>query len=90
MKLKRTMLLLFLLLASVVVGGLVASACSHIEALSWLAFTRSIGISPDAPFELDLSVCRFSFGFSINISVAQIGVMALGIMLYSYLKKFIK
>ena len=72
MKLKRTLLLIFFLLAGAVIGALLASVFAGVSGLSWLAFSRSVGISPASPLVLDLSVFQFSFGFSIDISVAQI------------------
>lgn len=89
MKMKRTLLLLFLLLAGMIFGALLASACAGVQGLQWVAFSRSIGISPDAPLQLDLSVLRFSFGFAIEISVAQVLAMGLAVVLYNLLKKFL-
>lgn len=90
MKAKRTFLLIFLLLAAIVFGAWIAAVCAGIPGLNWLAFSRSIGISPNAPLVLDLSVVHFSFGFAIDISLAQVVIMGLAIALYSVLKKNIK
>lgn len=87
MKLKRTLLLLFFLLAGTVLGALLATASAGVPWLSWLAFSRSIGISPEAPFILDLSIFRFSFGFEMGLSVAQIITIGLAIVLYNWVTK---
>lgn len=85
MKLRRTLLLIFMLVAAAVVGALLATVFANIPWLSWLGFSRTIGISPESPFVLDLSVFRFSFGFTTNISVAQVLTIALAIVLYNVL-----
>lgn len=87
MKLKRALLLLFLLLAGVVFGALIASAASAVGFLSWLGFSRTIGISPDSPFVLDLSVLRMAFGFTTSVSVAQVLCIGLAIVIYNVITK---
>ncbi len=82
MKLKRALLLVFFLLAGAVFGALLASVFADIPALSWLAFSRSIGFNPDAPFVLDLSVFELSFGFMVELSVVQVCTIGLAIFTY--------
>ncbi|HIW53462.1 MAG TPA: DUF4321 domain-containing protein [Candidatus Ruthenibacterium merdigallinarum] len=83
MKLKRNLLLLFFVLAGIVVGAMLAAVCKNVPFLSWLSYYQSIGFNADAPFVLDLSVLRLTFGFSMGISVAQIITIALAIFLYN-------
>ncbi len=83
MKLKRNLLLLFFILAGIIIGGMLADLCARVPFLSWLAYARSIGFSPDHPFVLDLSVLKLTFGFSIGVSVAQIITISLAIFLYN-------
>lgn len=83
MKLKRTFLLWFYILAGIVVGAMIASVCQDVSFLSWLSYYQSIGFNADAPFVLDLSVVKLTFGFSMGISVAQIITIALAIVLYN-------
>lgn len=80
---KKTVVLVFYLLAGVVLGGMLASLCGQVPFLEWLAYSGSIGISPDAPFVLDLSVLRLTFGFSMGISVAQVLTVGLALFLYT-------
>lgn len=87
MKLKRTLLLVFFLMGGAVLGALLATALADVSWLGWLAFSRSIGISPEAPFVLDLSVIRFSFGFQMQLSVAQILMIGLSIIGYNMAAK---
>ena len=83
MKLKRNLLLLFFVLAGIVVGAMLAAVCKNVPFLSWLSYYQSIGFNADAPFVLDLSVLRLTFGFSMGISVAQIITIALAIFCYN-------
>ena len=83
MKMKRTLLLWFFILAGIVLGAMLASVCRNVPFLSWLSYYQSIGFNADAPFVLDLSVIKLTFGFSMGISVAQIITIALAIFLYN-------
>ena len=83
MKLKRTFLLWFFILAGIVLGAMLAAVCKNVSFLSWLSYYQSIGFNADAPFVLDLSVIKLSFGFSMGISVAQIVTIAAAIFLYN-------
>lgn len=83
MKLKRTLLLWFFILAGIVLGAMLASVCRNVSFLSWLAYSQAIGFNADAPFVLDLSVAKLVLGFSMSISVAQIITIALAIWCYN-------
>lgn len=72
MRLKKTLLMLFFVLAGAVLGALVASLCAEVPGLAWLAFSRSVGFSPEAPLVLDLSVATLVFGLRVHLSVAQV------------------
>ena len=65
MKMKRTLLLWFFILAGIVLGAMLASVCRNVPFLSWLSYYQSIGFNSDAPFVLDLSVVKLTFGFSM-------------------------
>lgn len=79
MKLKRTFLLLFCLLAGIVAGGMLASVCANVPVLSWLSYYNSIGFDP---VTLDLSVLKVTFGLHMGVSVAQIITISLALFLY--------
>ena len=83
---KRTLLLWFYILAGIVLGAMLASVCRDVSFLRWLAYSQSIGFNADAPFVLDLSVIKLTFGFSMGISVAQIFTIAGAIALYNKTK----
>ncbi|MEG0769428.1 MAG: DUF4321 domain-containing protein [Ruthenibacterium sp.] len=80
MKLKRTFLLLFCLLAGIVAGGMLANICAGVPVLSWLSYYNAIGF--DA-VTLDLSVLKLTFGLHMGVSVAQIFTIALSLFLYN-------
>ena len=88
MRLRRAMLLIFLVLAGIILGGFVATACVDTPGLSWLSYSRHVGINPDAPFMLDLSILRFVFGFALNISVAQVLCVSLCLVIYNLVIKW--
>ncbi len=79
MKLNKTLLLLFYLLAGIVAGNLISQLFSGIQILSWLSYYSEIGFSP---FTLDLSVITFTFGMNMGITVAQIITISIALILY--------
>ena len=82
MKWKYNLVLLFMLLAGVVVGSLIASVTAGVPFLSWLSYGTSVGISTGEPMLLDLAVLRIAFGFQFQINVAQIICIILSICIY--------
>ncbi len=87
MNLKRSLLFILFFLAGVFAGSIIASAVQGVPSLQWLAFSKSVGISPSAPFVLDLSIIKLSLGFEINVSVAHIITVILALLAYIGLKK---
>ena len=82
MKWKYNLVLLFMLLAGVVVGSLIASVTAGVPFLSWLGYGASVGISTGEPMVLDLAVLRIAFGFQFQINIAQIICIILSICIY--------
>lgn len=82
MKWKYNLVLIFMLLAGVVVGSLIAGAASGVSFLSWLSYGASVGISTGEPMLLDLAVLQIAFGFQFQINVAQIICIILAICMY--------
>ena len=82
MKLQRTLVFLFFLLSGIIVGAMLASACSGISFLSWLAYGKTIGISTENPMLLDLSMLKVAFGFEVGINVAQIITITIALLVY--------
>ncbi|MDD2955771.1 MAG: DUF4321 domain-containing protein [Oscillospiraceae bacterium] len=79
---KRNLILIFLLLAGVIFGALLASMTADIPFLSWLSFGDSVGIATESPMILDLSVLKLAFGFELKVNVAQIICVILAILAY--------
>ena len=84
MKIKWNFLLCFFIVAGIVLGALLAKVCEGVPFLSWLAYSQTIGFNSDAPFVLDLSVLRLTFGFTFRLSVAQIFTIGAAIFVYNH------
>ncbi len=84
---KKNLVLIFFLLAGVILGALLANVGQHVPFLSWLAYGKTVGISPDSPMVIDLSVVRVAFGFEMGINVAQIITIILSILGYKSISK---
>ena len=82
MKWKHNLILIFLLLAGVVVGSLLASATAGMPFLGWLSYCGRVGISTQEPMLLDLAVLQVAFGFQLQINVAQIICIIAAICMY--------
>lgn len=61
-----------LVLVALVMGGLIASWTGDVEWLQWLSYSKAIGISPETPMVIDLSILRLTFGAEINVNVIQV------------------
>ncbi len=82
MRMKKNLILLFLLLAGVIFGSLLAAATRGIPWLDWLSYGQTVGISVQDPMILDLSVIRLAFGFELGVNVAQIICVLIAILAY--------
>ncbi|MBP1557708.1 MAG: DUF4321 domain-containing protein [Oscillospiraceae bacterium] len=82
MKLQRTLVFLFFLLAGIIVGALLASVGEAVPFLSWLAYGKTIGLSTANPMLLDLSMLKVAFGFEVGINVAQIITITIALLVY--------
>jgi len=70
---KKTLYLLLLLICGLVVGGFLANEASG--AFAWLGWSGGFNFNPGT--FIDTDVISLTFGFSMNISIAQvIGVIA--------------
>lgn len=79
---RKSLILIFYLLAGTVVGGLLANLAEGSAALSWLAYSKTVGLATSAPLLIDLSVLRIAFGFEMGINVAQVICIGLAIWLF--------
>ncbi|MGL4791206.1 MAG: DUF4321 domain-containing protein [Anaerotignaceae bacterium] len=77
---KSGLLLMFLLLAGVVLGGFLGDCFSNLTYLSWLSYGNSFGLS--SPLVLDLGVIVLQFGLTIKFTIAGIIGIVLAAIVY--------
>ena len=77
---KSGWILIVLLLAGLVVGGLLGQVAAKVDFLWWLGYSQTFGLS--TPIQLDLSVIQLTFAISFKISIASIFGMLIGICIY--------
>ena len=82
LRMKKNLILLFLLLAGVMFVSLLAAATRGIPWLSWLSYGQTVGISVDNPMILDLAVIQLAFGFELGVNIAQIICVLIAIFAY--------
>jgi len=76
---------LFLVCVGVVVGTLAANMCADVPLLSWLAYGMEFGMA--APATVNLQVITFTFGITLNLSIAVILFIALAVLLGNLIAK---
>lgn len=81
---KNKILLVLLVLAGAVLGAMVSGAASGTDALKWLAYSKEIGISPTV---INLVIIKFTVGFELSVSAAQVIFMLIAVMFYPKLSK---
>lgn len=77
--LKRTIAFLFFLLAGIILGTVIARLCAGVPVLAWLGWGGQVGFDP---VTLNLIVFKLTFGFSMDVNVAQIICVIASILLY--------
>lgn len=77
---KSIWILIVFILSGLVIGGLLGDLASSVNGLGWLAYGQSFGL--ESPLSLDLSIVKITFGFMLNINIASIIGMAIGIFIY--------
>lgn len=82
-KSKNTWVLIVLICAGLVIGGLIGQLASQVDWLSWLSYGQEFGFSQ--PLVLDLSVIKITFGFTININMASIIGIAIALFIYRWI-----
>jgi hypothetical protein len=80
---KNGWVLLILMLAGIVIGGLLGTLTQNSSAFSWLNYGQSFGL--DSPIVLNLGVIVLTFGLTIKITVSSI----LGLILAAVVYRFI-
>lgn len=75
--------LVLVLLSGIVLGGFLGYLCRDISWLSWLNYGQTFGLAE--PVVLDLGIMLLTFGLVININIASILGIVIGIILYKKL-----
>lgn len=77
---KSIWILIVLLLAGIVVGGLIGDLAAKSSGLWWLAYGQEFGLRE--PLTLDLSVFKLTFGLLIKLNISSILGMLIAIFAY--------
>ena len=77
---KNIWILIVFILSGLVVGGLIGQIASKVDALWWLGYGESFGLSE--PLQLDLSIIKLSFSLMLKINISSIIGMAIAIFIY--------
>ena len=76
---KKTILMITLLLCAIFLGTLIGEAASGAESFAWLSRSFDVGVSP---FDLDLKVIVLTFGCEFRICVAQVFLILIALIAY--------
>ncbi len=80
---KNGWVLLLLMLAGIVLGGLVATLTQNVTGLSWLSYGQSFGL--DSPIVLNLGIVILTFGLTIKITIASILGLVIAAVIYRFI-----
>ena len=65
-----------MIVTAAVLGGLLGNLCEGVYGVSWLAYSKAIGLDATT---LDLSVFDLTFGIHFQLNVAQIILLAVAL-----------
>lgn len=83
MKVKNTLILVFLVLAALVISALISHLTMGVSWLEWLTWGDSIGFEG---VTIDLIILQFSFSFMMQVNVLQIILLFGALLLYRKVK----
>lgn len=83
MKIKNTLILIFLLLAALVISALISHLTMGVSWLEWLTWGDPIGFEG---VTIDLIIIQFSFSFMMQVNVLQILLLFGALLLYRKVK----
>ena len=66
---KNKILLIMLIIAGAIAGSIAAKGAANSDMLSWLAYSKEIGIDPT---NINLVIIDLTIGFNFSMNVAQI------------------
>ena len=76
-----------MIITAAVLGGLLGNLCDGVYGLSWLAYSKAIGLDATT---LNLSVFDLTFGIHVQMNVAQIILLALALVVSPKIANAIK
>lgn len=77
---KKILLMIVLMIAAIVLGGLLGDAVSGVDALKWLAYSKAFSFQPGTFINID--VFSMTFGVAFKANVAQLILIFAGIFTY--------
>lgn len=77
---EKKWILILLIIAGIVIGGLIGDVSNN----SWLNYGQKFGLTN--PVQIDFNILSITFGFLININVASIIGILLAILIYLKIK----
>lgn len=80
---KNNWILVVILLCGIVLGGYLGTLASKVSFLSWLGYGNTFGLT--SPVVLDLGILVLTFGLTININIASIIGLIIGIIVYRFI-----
>lgn len=83
---KNKILLIMLIIAGAIAGSIAAKGAVNSDMLSWLAYSKEIGIDPT---NINLVIIKLTIGFNFSMNVAQIIFMLIAVAIYPKLSKAI-
>jgi hypothetical protein len=80
---KNNWILILILLCGIVLGGYLGTLASHVSFLSWLSYGKTFGLT--SPLVLDLGILVLTFGLTLNINIASMIGLIIGIVVYRFI-----
>ncbi len=77
---KNAWVLVLFILCGIVVGGFIGYYLSGFKYLAWLDYGTEFGLKK--PFELQLGILDFTFGFNVKINIASVIGLVASLFLY--------
>jgi hypothetical protein len=72
----------FVLICGGALGSLIGELCKNVPYISWLGYSREIGLPVNDPAFLDLIFFKLKLGISFNFSVATIIFIFVALFIY--------
>ena len=80
---KSKWVIIVLILAGLVVGGLLGDLASKVDFLWWLGYGKEFGLT--SPLELNLSIIQITFAMIFKINIASIIGVVISLIIYNRL-----